>query len=332
MSRPATSRLKVNPPLGLRPSLENCRIADLSIDPEYQRSIENGSSLTLIRKIAMFWDWSLFHPLAVARRPDGSLWVVDGQHRLAAVRLRRDMHDVPCVVTPFASRADEAASFVAMNVQRRALSAIDLFKAALVAGDDNASAVADLMAAAGLSLAPHSNHTAWKPGMVSNISGIQSAYRSFGSAPTLYAMKTLAAAFPGQILQYAGSIFMPLARCYAKFLKNPDFAMLLFSDVIAGKSQGEWVSDFLRERAEAKCNIAVAGEAVFTRAYLEALNCPAPAPPPRPQPKPQPAVAAPRPALFDDEGKVFCGQCDKRVGRQWAKACINKFCKAKIAA
>ena len=67
MSRPATARLKVNPPLGLRPSLENCRIFDLNIDPTYQRGIDNGHSQTLVRKIAMFWDWTLFHPLAAAK-------------------------------------------------------------------------------------------------------------------------------------------------------------------------------------------------------------------------------------------------------------------------
>lgn len=273
MSRPATSRLKVNPPLGIRPSLENCRIPDLNVDPEYQRSTENGSSKTLIRKIAMYWDWTLFHPLAVSRRADGTLWVVDGQHRLAAAKLRHDMYDLPCVVSSYSSRADEAASFVAMNVQRRALSALDLFKAALAAGDEEAVAVMELVDRAGLSLAPHTNHTAWKPGMVSNIAGIRNAYRGLGPGATEAALNALSSVYSGEILRYAGSIFSPLARCFAKFGEDDDFSSELFVELLAGATQGEWVKEFLAERGEMKCNIAVAGERVLTRAYQEAIGC-----------------------------------------------------------
>lgn len=207
MSRAATNRLKVNPPLGLRPSLENCRIGDLRIDPSYQRSTENGSSLTLIRKIAMYWDWALFQPLAVARRDDGSLFVIDGQHRLEAARLRRDLYDIPCVVTASACVADEAASFVAMNAQRRALGALDLFKAACAAGDSTTRDVMKLIEAAGLSLAPHQNFVSWKPGMVSNIGGILQAHKRFGAKITSMALAVLAEAFAGQVLRYGGTLF-----------------------------------------------------------------------------------------------------------------------------
>jgi hypothetical protein len=138
MSRPATSRLKVNPVLGMRPSLEFRRLAELRIDPSYQRTTEAGASQTLIRRIAMFWDWSLCQPLAVAKRDDGALMVVDGQHRLEAARLRGDIDDLPCVVTAYRNAGDEAAAFVALNQQRRPLSQIDLFKAALAAEDETA--------------------------------------------------------------------------------------------------------------------------------------------------------------------------------------------------
>jgi ParB-like chromosome segregation protein Spo0J len=69
----------------------------------------------------MFWDWSLCQPLAVAKRDDGGLMVVDGQHRLEAARLRGDIEDLPCVVTAYRNAGDEAAAFVALNQQRRPL-------------------------------------------------------------------------------------------------------------------------------------------------------------------------------------------------------------------
>ena len=138
MSRPATAKLKVNPPLGSLPVLQYCSPDQLSIDESYQRSLESENSRTLIRKIAMYWDWGLCQPLFVARRSDGKLYVVDGQHRLAAAKLRGDIWQLPCVVTHFDSAADEAASFVALNQQRRPLTQVELFKAALSAGDEEA--------------------------------------------------------------------------------------------------------------------------------------------------------------------------------------------------
>lgn len=268
MSRAATSRLKVNPPLGLRPSLENLRIADLNIDRSYQRSIDAGPSQSLIRRIAMFWDWSLFHPLTVARRNDGSLWVVDGQHRLAAARLRNDMWDLPCVVTAYSSVADEAASFVAMNVQRRPLSALDLFKAALSAGDDMATAISMLLTSAGLSLAPHSNFTAWKPGMVSNVGGIQKCYARCGSRTTSLALRILAQAFEGQVLRYGGTIFGGLAHICGKHGGSIDIDLL--RDVVAGATQAEWMDDIKIEKAAGNAKWEIAAEAAIWKAYQDA--------------------------------------------------------------
>lgn len=274
MSRAATSRLKVNPPVGLRPSLENCRIPDLNVDPSYQRSIDNGSSSALIRKIAVYWDWSLFHPLAVARRADESLWVVDGQHRLAAAKLRRDMYDLPCVVTRYASMADEAASFVAMNIQRRALNALDLFNAALAADDDSAIEIMGLLKAAGLTLARHTNHTAWKPRMLANIGGIRESHRRFGPAVTLAALRALAQGFDGQVLRYGGTIFGAIAYFLAdEFKRSGEMDMGLFIDVLRGASQREWVSEIEAVKGREGIRRQIAGAQVMQQAYREAIDC-----------------------------------------------------------
>jgi hypothetical protein len=123
MARAATSRLKVNTPLGSPPTLEWRAVGELLIDDSYQRTVEAAASQALIRRIAMFWDWGLCQPLAVSRRPDGKLLIVDGQHRASAAKLRGDIPHLPCVITSFASAGDEAAAFVALNQMRRPLSA-----------------------------------------------------------------------------------------------------------------------------------------------------------------------------------------------------------------
>lgn len=277
MARAATVRLKVNPPLGLRPSLENHRIGDLNVDPAYQRSIEGGQSKSLIRKIAMFWDWALFHPLSVARRADGSLWVIDGQHRLAAARLRRDLYDLPCVVGPSRSLADEAASFVAMNIQRRAMTKLDLFKAAVAGEDSEAGSIMAALAEAGLSVAPHSNFTAWKPGMLANIGGIENAWRRHGGRVTRTALRALAEGLDGQVLRYAGTIFPGIAAVCAREMGGKaafDSALWpLFIEMIGDVTQAEWRADVARHRADnPNVRFSAASEAVFLTAWADLIE------------------------------------------------------------
>ena len=135
------------------------------------------------------------------------MYVIDGQHRLAAAKLRGDIQQLPCVVVEYVDKADEAASFVHLNQQRRPLSKLDLFKAAFASRDDETVAIVAAMESAGLSIAPHSNFNNWKPGMVSNIAGIQGAWRQHGEMVTSTAMKVMSRAYAGQILRYAGTIF-----------------------------------------------------------------------------------------------------------------------------
>lgn len=68
MSRPATNRLKCNPPLGRMPVLMHCAPGELQVDAAYQRSTEGEGSQSLIRRLAMFWNWDLCLPLVVSRR------------------------------------------------------------------------------------------------------------------------------------------------------------------------------------------------------------------------------------------------------------------------
>lgn len=207
MARPATTKPKCNAPVGSLPVLQYCSPDQLQIDPSYQRSLETGASQTLIRKIAIYWDWGLCQPLFVARRADGGLYVVDGQHRLEAAKLRGDIWQLPCVVTQFDTAADEAASFVALNQQRRPLSKLDLFNASLAADDAEARAISAAVAAAGLRIGSSTNLAALRPGAIVNIGGLQRCIRSHGSSVLELALRALATSYPAEVLRYAGTIF-----------------------------------------------------------------------------------------------------------------------------
>jgi hypothetical protein len=278
MSRPATSRLKVNPAQGTMPVLQYCTPDQLRIDDTYQRTLETGPSQTLVRRITMFWDWSLCQPLIVARRDSGEFFVVDGQHRLAAAKLRGDIFQLPCVVASYASAADEAASFVALNQQRRALSRLDVFKAALAAGDADATSIAAALDDAGLRLATSTNLDTIAPGSVSNVGGLQKCLRAHGPEVLSAALDVLAQSYKGQVLRYAGSIFPGIAAIVASEVKAviphetwADCEMfVVMTEMVGGAEQTEWRRDMVAAKAEdPNLSYERASVAVFERAWAE---------------------------------------------------------------
>ena len=274
MARAATDRLKFNPPLGLMPALQYLLPAQLQIDAAYQRSLDTSGSKALVRRIAQHWNWDLCQPLVVARREGGELFVIDGQHRLAAARLRTDIAQLPAVVVQYADPADEAASFVHLNQQRRPLSRIDLFKAAVASGDGEASKITEALAMAGLSIAPHSNFTCWKPGMLANIGGIEAAWRRHGPRVTRAALQAVSEALDGQVLRYAGSIFPGIAAVCADEMSrgktfDPDI-WPMFIEMVGEGGQMDWRRDIMAARGiDSNLNFSRASEQVFRAGWAE---------------------------------------------------------------
>jgi hypothetical protein len=267
----APARLAVNPAIGNPPTLEWLAVGAIGVDPAYQRATDNETSQSLIRKIARFWDWNLCQPLSLTRRADGTVWAVDGQHRLAAAKLRGDIPHLPCVVARYDTVADEASAFVALNRQRKPLTAVDLFKAALAAGDPEAGAVMDAITSSGLSLAPHSNYTAWKPGMIFCVPGVQRAWQRRGQQVTRNALAALSEGFSGQVLRYAGLLLDGLYDVYAHpDTQRGDFDPDLFVDVLAAGSQAEWINDARVLQGRDKLSRSGAMATAMLDAYREA--------------------------------------------------------------
>ncbi|MGE0178967.1 MAG: DUF6551 family protein [Sphingomonas sp.] len=347
MSRADAARLKVNPPRGTLPALQYCAPGELLIDPSYQRSLEARDSVTLIRRIAVHWDWDLCQPLVVSRRANGALYVIDGQHRLGAARLRDDIAQLPCVIVNCVSAADEAASFVHLNQQRRPLTKLDLFRAAVASGDAQAAAITAAMASAGLVLAPHSNHTAWKPGMVSHIGGIERAWTREGQAVATDGLMALGRAFAGQVQRYGGTIYRGITRiCRDEHRAHGSFATTRFErfvGMLARRSQASWMQAinqyfsahpemFRVEAAEDLMRLEWRREVDAGRIF------------PRPSDRPPPRISgdpveakAPGFGLGAGDWKgdaewAWCEQCDARRTIGQVAACSSRFCRLKEGA
>ncbi len=125
----------------------------LMVDHKYQRDPIEGK----VREIAANFSWPAFGVVLVARRPDGSLWVVDAQHRHAAVMRRADIKDVPCIIFDMPEVATEAKHFDEVNSNRRPLTGVEKHKSNVVKGDRVAAIVDELATHSGRKIGSESS-------------------------------------------------------------------------------------------------------------------------------------------------------------------------------
>ena len=102
----------------------------LKVDKRYQRALIGKPQ---VLDIARKWDWALCGVLLVVLRPDGTYWVVDGQHRWIASSYRKDVNELPCMVFSWDDLGSEARAFIGANTMKTAVGALDRHKASLVA-------------------------------------------------------------------------------------------------------------------------------------------------------------------------------------------------------
>ena len=90
-----------------------------------------------------------FEHVPVARRTDGSLWTLDGQHRHAGAGTRGDVPFLPCVILAARDVAEAARTFVDPNTRRQRFTQGEVFVCRLAAGDAVAVRVQQLPDATG---------------------------------------------------------------------------------------------------------------------------------------------------------------------------------------
>lgn len=119
-------------------AIEAVAIDDLHLDHVYQRDL----SADLVQKMANNWDMAVAGTITVSRRPNGDLYIIDGQHRAAAAKLAGEEYILAQVLEQ-KGRADEAQMRLRGNV-RRGDKAQERFRAQLAAGDPESKAIVKL--------------------------------------------------------------------------------------------------------------------------------------------------------------------------------------------
>lgn len=215
------------------------------VDHAYQRPADRR----IIDSIARTWDWRLCAPLTVSRRGSPpQFYVIDGQHRLEAAKLRGDIQYLPCIISSFETVEEEAGLFVQVNRKRRPPNALETFKAELAAGDEKSCQIMRLIAGAGLSVATTTNPSSWKPLQIAAIQGVRSAIFRHGEHVAVAALEDLASCWPEEPLQYGGRILLGLYRIYAA--PPAGFEREIFRAMLRRRTNQDWHRDMVRRIAK----------------------------------------------------------------------------------
>lgn len=113
--------------------MQHIHKARLHVDHAYQRNANTAK----ISAIAREWSWVALGAIIVADR-GGQFYVIDGQHRVMAARMRSDIGDLPCVVFATSGLIEEADGFLRSNKNRRPMTSIETFRASLISGHETA--------------------------------------------------------------------------------------------------------------------------------------------------------------------------------------------------
>lgn len=120
-------RARENPDFQV-PSVRTVKLVDVNV-PEFQR----GRSDKWAKDIADNWNPLLFRPPLLARRADGKLDIIDGQHTIEAVRIRGH-EEVPAFVREGMGLEAEADTFAELNTRRKGLRPFEVWRAEAITG------------------------------------------------------------------------------------------------------------------------------------------------------------------------------------------------------
>ena len=123
------------------------KIDDLQIDNSYQRPLKEGH----IADIMMYFNWEGFGTPVIGRRTGGGLWLIDGQQRITAAQ-RLGATSVGAEIRDSVGPKYEASLFHLLNSTSVVPTKMQIFRAALRAGNKNAVAINKAVKEAGFQI------------------------------------------------------------------------------------------------------------------------------------------------------------------------------------
>jgi len=183
----------------------------LEIDHAYQR----GRDDSRISKMAHAWNQDLCGVIIVNQRANGSLYVIDGQQRVAAMRLTKNSPArVLAQLFTGLTIEQEAELFKDLDTQRLGLTTGSVFAALVVARDPAALEIQDAAHKAGLTLDPKRGDA---PNNLRAFGAIMGIHRRSGKDMLARIFKIVSAAWPENRYWGAGNVLKGLEVFLTKY-------------------------------------------------------------------------------------------------------------------
>jgi hypothetical protein len=136
----------------------------LMVDDSYQRPMT-----TFVNRIVQKFDPALVGTLVVSKRNAREYAVVDGQTRMEALREVGET-EAPCLVYLGLTVEDEASLFARLQKERRGIASYHRFRAALVAGEEEANEIEGIVKDTGYAIGLEKDE-------ISAVAALEYAYR-----------------------------------------------------------------------------------------------------------------------------------------------------------
>jgi hypothetical protein len=208
--------------------------------PHFQRGVVEG----LVQKIARKFDWDLFLAVIVYRDAgDGLYYVIDGQQRCTALRmLGDDTVAVPCLIYEDITYAEAARIFhdVGAPGSRKALTAGDLLKAELEAGDPQAWELHNAIADLGLVIDYNLSMGSETFNVIRAVAAVRQVQRKGGTAHLTRVLAILRDSFPDDRNTFAAWLLKGMDLFLGKYgarVTNEQIVRKLHSTTIPGLSK-----------------------------------------------------------------------------------------------
>lgn len=202
------------------PMIEWLAPTDLLVDEAYQRNL-GPKSMELIRRIAERWDWRKFKP-PIAAWTDNGFEVIDGQHTAIGAASRPDIQKIPVIIVVAANVTDRAEAFVSHNRDNLRVSPMQLHRAMVAAGNDEAVTVERVCTDASVHLVPSAfGSYKWKAGDTVAVDAIRKLIEARGDLTARRVLEVLvqAGCAPIQAAQIKAADMLLTTAQYAEQLE-----------------------------------------------------------------------------------------------------------------
>lgn len=161
-------------------------VSELFVDERYQRPVVPGR----VNRIVKHFRPAQLGVLEVSKRDNGYA-VFDGQHRLEALTAL-ERQTAPCLIHENLTPEDEAVLFVRHQMDRKAVSPVERFKAEVFAGVDDATTINGIADEYGYEIAD--KHDAGEQNVIRAVNALRNVYKRFdgpGLSATLETLRDL---------------------------------------------------------------------------------------------------------------------------------------------